>query len=52
MYDFRYFRTFKSLISLGPFDKPPLSYVECTIVDENHERKNVQQEPYHQAYLS
>ena len=39
MYDFRYFRTFKSLVAMGTFDFPPLSYVECTIMEENHERK-------------
>lgn len=39
MYDFVYFHTFKSLISLGLFDKPLISYVECTMMEENHERK-------------
>ena len=39
MYDFVYFRTFKSLISLGSFDKLTISYVECTILEGNHERK-------------
>lgn len=39
MYDFEYFRTLKTLISMGCFDKNPISYAECMILDKSHERK-------------
>ncbi|MFJ7977858.1 hypothetical protein ACIQZI_19610 [Peribacillus sp. NPDC096379] len=39
MYDFVYFRTFKSLITLDLIVKITISYVEYMISEENHERK-------------
>ncbi len=39
MYDFAYFRTFKSLITVILIVKITISYVECTISEGNHERK-------------